>query len=155
MRLEAVRWFNVPVIRFSARVYIHATEDPEKVMKALLNIFPEDLRGELKISREGYEGHYGNPIIVVEATISDPSKAEKALRYIVSRLSEADRRYLAASLDDRVDKSGTLYIRLSKQQAYLGELRVFESDDVIRITVAFQGSRSKAIKEYHRILMGG
>ena len=143
------------IIRFSARVYVHATESKEKVYRALMNILPDELRREAKISEEKYEGHYGNPIIVIEAVIDDPKKALQALLHLVSLLGEADRRYLAATLDDRVDKSGTLYIRVSKQAAYMGEVKVLESDDVIRIAVHSQGGRRTAIKEYHRILMGG
>ena len=144
----------MPIIRVTARVYVHATEEKDRVMKALMNVFPRELWGDVEVREEKYEGHYGNPIIVLEAGISDPQKALQAFKNIVNRLDEADRRYLLASLEERVDKNGTLYIRLSKQQAYLGSLRVFEADDVVRVAVAFQGSRRKALKEYHELIAG-
>ncbi len=143
----------MPVTRLEARVYVHATESREKVLQALLNLFPEDVRGDLVIEEERYEGHYGNPIIVITARI-EGEKARRALESILSRMRTTDVRYLEGSLEERVDKSGVMYFRVSKQDAYLGEVSVYEADDVIRVSVHFQGGRRRAIKEYREILKG-
>ncbi len=141
----------MPVSRIEARVYVHATESKEKVLQALLNLFPEDVREELVIEEEMYEGHYGNPIVVLTARL-EGENARKALESILSRMRAADIRYLEGSLDERVDKSGAMYFRVSKQDAYLGEVSIYEADDVIRISVHYHGGRRKALKEYKELL---
>ena len=144
----------MPIIAVEARVFVHATEEKEKVLKALMEIIPEDLRNEVKVEEEHLEGHYGNPIIKLTVRV-EGEKAREVVEYIVSRLSSIDKSILYTSLEDRVDKDGTLYFRLSKQEAYRGNINVYESDDVIRISVHFAGRRSKAMKEYERLLGGG
>ncbi len=144
----------MPVRALEARVFVHATEDKDKVVKALLEIIPDDLRRNINIEEEVLEGHYGNPIIKLSVSV-EGKDASRVLEYLLSRLSPADKRLLAASLEDRVDREGTLYIRLSKQEAYKGNIYVYESDDVIRISVRFTGRRAKAMREYERILGGG
>ncbi len=134
------------------RVSVHATEDEQKVVKALLEAIPEDLRSSVKIERESYEGHYGNPIIVLSINITKPEDAEAVLEYILSRLGRGDKGVLLSSLEERVDKEGSLYFRLSKQEAYEGKLTVYEADDVIRVKVGYKGKRKEAIKEYERRL---
>jgi len=42
---------------------------------------------------------------------------------------------LERTLKLRLDSSGHLYLRLDKQRAYLGEIRVYDGDDVIRVRV--------------------
>ncbi len=142
------------ISKITARVYVHATEDKDKVMRALMNVFPEHVKDKISVREERYEGHYGNPIVVLEAVIDDPKAAEEAFKGILDKLDDVDRRYLAASLDDRVDKSGSLYLRISKQHAYKGELKILESDDVIKVIVSFRGGRRKALREFHRVIAG-
>ncbi len=142
----------MPVRALEVRVYVHATEDREKVLQALREVIPREAWEEAVITEEVLHGHYGNPITVVRVRIEKPETAEEALNHILSRLTPGDKKILASSLEDRVDKEGTLYFRLSKQDAYLGRLIVYEADDVIRISVSFTGKRKDAIKEYDRIL---
>jgi len=144
----------MPIRSMEIRVYVHATEDKDKVLEALEELLPEDVFDEVEILEESYHGHYGNPITVLTIRIRDPKKAEATLDYILSRLSKGDRAILASSLEDRVDKEGTLYFRLSKQDAYLGRLVVYEADDVVRISVSFTGKRRDALREYSKKLEG-
>ncbi len=141
----------MPISSIELRVYVHATEDRDKVLQAVKNIIPADLWEHAEIEEETYEGHYGNPITVITVRIRG-SKASEALQSILSRLGKGDRAVLSTSLEDRVDKEGTLYFRLSKQDAFLGRLIVYEADDVVRIAVSFSGRRRDAIEEYRRRL---
>jgi len=45
-----------------ARVFVHATEDKAKVLKALMNVV-----GDTQIVEEDLTGYFGNPIIVLTA----------------------------------------------------------------------------------------
>ncbi len=143
----------MPVKSLELRVYVHATEDRERVVESLKNVLG-DWWNRARVAEEVYEGHYGNPVRVITVRIDNIEDANKALDYILSRLGEGDRGVLLQSLEDRVDKEGTLYFRLSKQEAYLGRLLVYESDDVIRVAVSFQGRRRNAMEEYRRRLGG-
>jgi RNA binding exosome subunit len=137
------------------RVSVHATEDEERVRKALLEAIPEELRSTIRINREEYTGHYGNPILVLTIEINNPKLAEEIFSYILKRLATTDRNLLLDSLEERVDKNGTLYFRLSKQEAYEGRLTVYEADDVIKVNVGYEGRRRKALEEYRRKLEDG
>lgn len=134
------------------RAYVHATEERERVIQALKSILGEDLWEQAEVTEERYEGHYGNPVTVLTVKINDADKASKAFESILSRLTHGDVSILLHSLDERVDKNGTLYFRLSKQDAYLGRLIVYEADDVVRVSISFQGRRRKALEEYRKKL---
>ncbi|MCE4624458.1 MAG: hypothetical protein F7C35_01155 [Desulfurococcales archaeon] len=137
------------------RVNVHATEDEEKVRKALLEAIPEEYRSKVRIEREEYTGHYGNPILVLSINVENPDESEKILNYILSKLDRVDKTMLAASLEERVDKEGSLYFRLSKQDALQGRLTIYESDDVIRVKVGYSGRRKRALHDYERRLRSG
>ncbi|BAN90383.1 predicted exosome subunit [Aeropyrum camini SY1 = JCM 12091] len=134
-----------------ARVSVHATEDRDKVVKALSSILPLT-GGGFEVVEDVFEGHYGNQIRVITVRLRDGRTALKVLEGILSRLPVHDRRYLLDTLEERVDKNGVLYLRVSKQDAYLGDVRVYEGDDVIRIAVGFQGGRKRAIRFYKSLL---
>jgi RNA binding exosome subunit len=142
----------LPVKLLELRVYSHATEDKEKVVEVLRKILGEEYWRAASISEEVYSGHYGNPVIVITAKIQDPEVASRALDHILERLGRADRGILAGSLEERVDRDGTLYFRVSKQDALLGKLIVYEADDVVRIAVRFAGRRRDALREYKKRL---
>ncbi|MEB3846558.1 MAG: exosome protein, partial [Desulfurococcales archaeon] len=62
----------MPVRLLELRVYSHATEDKEKVLKAIRNILGDEYWEKAQVSEEVYSGHYGNPVIVITAKIADP-----------------------------------------------------------------------------------
>ncbi len=144
--------YAMPVKSLELRAYVHATEDRDKVIAALKQILSDEFWKEAVVSEEVYEGHYGNPVIVLTATIRDPDKASRAFNNILSRLGSADRSILLESLEERVDGEGTLYFRVSKQDAYLGKLIVYEADDVVRISIRFSGRRKEALRDYRERL---
>lgn len=117
--------------------FAHATEDPEKVLKSLKFILPEEILDEVKIKREELKGHYKNPIIIFRVTVRRRDLAKKVLSRIAKILSERDKKRIKSSFDRRLDPSGNLYLRFDKQEAYLGKAVLTESGDSIRIKIAF------------------
>ncbi len=117
--------------------FCHATEDLEKVKAALMNVIPEEMRSELEgaFSISMLEGHYGNPIFVLKVKMDKPEQAETLLKRLLASLPPSDLMMLERTLKLRLDSSGHLYLRLDKQRAYLGEIRVYDGDDVIRVRV--------------------
>jgi len=139
------------IMYLEATAIVHSTEDIEKVRKALMEVFPPSVRSSIKIEQDEATGHFGNPIIRLSARV-DCVDAESTLRYILGRLDDADVGYLKGSLEDRVDKNGVLYLRLSKQDAYLGRLSIYEADDVVRISVHIRGRRRSVMRVLENIL---
>jgi Predicted exosome subunit len=98
------------------------------------------------------EGHYGNPIFVLRLKIEKPELAEALLKQLLASLPEGDLAMLDRTLEQRLDSSGNLYLRLDKQRALLGDFRVYDGDDVIKVKVklspqARQVVLNKSLKE--------
>ncbi len=127
---------EIKPIKIVLTTTVHATEDKLKVLKALLNVIPPSIRENSTIREVHVEGHYGNPIILLNVSIEGYG-AEETFKYIIKGLSGTDRKILSATLDMRVDESNRLHIRISKQQAYLGNILIYDGDDVVKIVVHF------------------
>ena len=116
----------------------HATESPEKVRQALLNLLPPGLRGRVSIEESQAKGHHGNPITLMRAVLRGRD-AEEALSWLLGRLSRDDLRLLELSMEQRIDRGGHLYLRLDKQEAYLGRVAMSSGGDVIRLVASIRG----------------
>lgn len=124
---------------------VHATEDEEKVIRALMNALPEAVARRLSIKKGRYRGHHGNPITFLRANLKGPHSKE-ALKYVLANLPDEDRGALYSGLGGYVDESGNLYIRLDKQRAYLKELRLSQADP-IRLKWGFRLDPKAGIEE--------
>ena len=142
----------IRIVRLEFSAHAHATEDEDKVVKAVLNLIPKNLQREVKIEKSVAEGHYSNPITRFSLSIDDSNKIAQILRYIGLRMSDLDREALTSTLDMKYDeRSGRLYIRFSKQDAYLGNVKIMEGDDVVRLVIVFRGSPSlKSVRDFLR-----
>jgi hypothetical protein len=118
------------------RTFVHATEDPEKVLEALETLFPEDLSPkDVEFEMVETEGYFGNPILVIDAEIKRSRNVRKFLENLKNILSEEDKAFLLENLEEKVDENGTFYIRFDKQKAYLGEIKVLDGEDVIHVRI--------------------
>ncbi|MHA1590647.1 MAG: RNA-binding domain-containing protein [Candidatus Njordarchaeales archaeon] len=115
--------------------HVHATEDENKVIKAIRNILPPDVK--LEISREVISGHYGNRIIRLEIKISNKKDVERIFEWILSRISGFLYPNWIAERFDTSNKS--LYLRLDKQAAYMGEIKLGWGDDIVHLVFKFPG----------------
>lgn len=115
--------------RFSAaevNVVLHATEDHEKVLAAVekaLGVPAASFAGESS------EGHFGNKIMLMKATVASREAGELAAR-IMSSLNSPDRRELADHVEEYSDEKGNLYLRLDKQRICQDKVSLAESDAV-------------------------
>jgi len=135
------RKFTVSEIKFEA--FSHATEDPRKVEKAILNLIPEDSQMNIKIMKSRVEGYYGNPILILKVVIRDKDLIKRVIEYIASRMDSLDKKLLESTFDLRVNKSKNLYMRFDKDDAYSGKLTLSDSSDVIKVTISFSSIRRK------------
>ncbi len=113
--------------------HVHATEDERKVLRALKNVLPPGVK--ITLVRDVYRGYYGNPIIRYEAFVKDSRDASKIFKFIFSNMhafTYPD--WIAERYDEREQ---VLYIRLDKQAAYLGEIKLGDGSDIIHFTFKF------------------
>jgi RNA binding exosome subunit len=117
----------IPIAYVDVRVFAHATEDLDKVLKAARNTLPPESIDTVTFKKTTLTGHHGNPITLFEARIKDKKVARAFLEKLASGLSMVDKEALNSEITQHLE-NGNLYIRLDKQSAYLGELRLSSTD---------------------------
>lgn len=134
------------VERLLIQVLCHATEDEEKVMRAVENVVGSEALEKLSVSSQALKGHYGDPVTLIRLKAIDSKTAREILSKIFSGLSEYERVEAVREGLDRGRHGGKLYLRLDKQAAYLGTLRLSDRDS-IRIEAGIRGSVEKFLRE--------
>lgn len=144
----------LPVAFIEVRAITHATEDPEKVTAAIKHILSEEVLGEVQLSQEQLEGYFGNPIILIKARVSRKPSIRKLVETLFTKLPPQERELLLSNLERRIDEEGSLYIRLDKQAAYLGEMRLGGSDAVrLQFKLALpRGQRQRIIEASRQLI---
>ncbi len=129
----------MPIAYIGVRFFAHATEDPNKVVEAVQNILPSDYLDDITFSRRNLRGHFGNPITLYESKVRDRETIKAFVENLSTRLNESDKEILLREIGRRVEK-GTLYLRLDKQAALQGELRLCTADPV-RVQIRFRKTK--------------
>jgi len=135
-----------PLLSISAMVFVRATEDEEKVMKALeLVLPPEEERKKMKIhiEKKKAKGVLGNPIIIIEAKATRKSDARKWWEHIRSLLREKDVEYILHHPDDFMDEFGIVHLRFDKQRAYDGVPVLTGGGGVVKIRAQLEAYPAK------------
>lgn len=130
------------------RVLSHSTERLERVEKAIAEVF-----GESELVVKHTVGHHGNAIVVIETSTTSNDRAVALLE----RLPSNDLEVLMRTLDRRIDDACNLFVRIDKQRAFLGEIRLATNDDavVVRMKVrAFPAKKELAVKTVSELLKG-
>jgi len=135
---------QLPVAYVDVRFCAHATEDLDKVMEAVQNVLPSDHLEDITFNRSNLEGHYGNPITFFETRIKDKETVRALVEKILvgnlsANLSSLDKEELGRTINRCVEK-GSLYIRLDKQAALQGKIKLVTSDP-IHMRIRFRKSK--------------
>jgi hypothetical protein len=134
---------SLPIAYVDIRVFAHATEDLEKVLEAVRNTLPSDSVDIVAFGRTALTGHHGNPITLLEARIKNRKMAQAFLDKLASGLSLIDKEALSSEIARHLEK-GNLYIRLDKQSAFSGELKL-GSTDAIHLRIHFRKPDAKDV----------
>ena len=118
----------------------HATEDPGRVAQAIRNLSLGETSSGFTMIRA--KGHHGNEITTSVFTIKNAKNAEIFLRNIWRSLSQLDRTEVYSSLASRIDSTGTMFLRIDKQAALKGRIRL-ENTDPVKIEISFRAEPSK------------
>lgn len=130
----------IPISFIEIQVFVHATEDADKVMVAAKNILPSQWSEEISFTRDDLEGHHGNPIILLKAKIRKKQLTKAFLEHLTSKLSEESKSVLSLDIKRYLDDQGGFYVRLDKQSAFLNKLKL-GYEDPIRVYVKFNLQR--------------
>jgi len=129
----------LPVAYVDIRFCAHATEDVDKVVMAVQNVLPSDHIEDITFNRSNLEGHYGNPITFFHARIKDKETVRALVENLSANLSSLDKEELGRTMNRCVEK-GSLYIRLDKQAALQGKIKLVTSDP-IHMRIRFRKSK--------------
>ena len=126
--------------RMDFRVFCHATENEDRVRRALSFV-----TGSNEIRTTKAEGFHGNRILIFETELG----AKESMRF-AERLKRSG---ILAALDDRlgerVDEACILHLRFDKQKACMESLELAEHDDVIAMKAklgTYPRSRRAAVR---------
>lgn len=136
--------------RLVVQVLCHATEDEEKVMKAVENLVGSEAMEHMSLSSSSLTGHYGDPISLIRLTLIEGRIAKQVFRGILERLSPEEREEVWSERAEKGKHGGKIYLRLDKQAAYLGATRISDRDP-IRIQVNIRGK----VEAFRRRLESG
>lgn len=137
-----------PIAYIDVRAFAHATEDTDKVLKAIQNTLPTELIETVNIARTSLAGHHGNPITLYETRIKEKTTTQKVFEKICANLGIMDKELLSNEIQLHLEK-GNLYLRLDKQSAYLEETKLSQIDP-IRFRIHFKNSETQQVIEICR-----
>jgi RNA-binding protein len=129
------------------QVIIHATEDSQKIFDSFKQIFGVD---EDDFTTQKLQGHYDNPIVLVNGKIKK-KKAASFVKNLISNITKKDINEIVEDLENRCDGSG-LYMRISKQSLVEGKIEP-AADDPIKLRIYTPVySQKDILKTYSEIL---
>lgn len=129
----------------SVRVFAHATEDVDKVIQAAMKLFPGKTVEELPFKRTKLTGHHGNPIVLLELKIKDRENVKAFIEKLSNELTVLDKEFLSTHFEQHT-KKGSFYLRLDKQSAYKGKLKL-GSADPIHLRIGFKTGKTAEMKK--------
>ena len=129
---------RVPFHYIDLRTFCYATEDEKRVEEALRHFLPE----EFEINRVENTGHHGDRIVVLSARVENAD----GMRVVLGRLAALDSiDRVLEELDDRVDDNCSFFLRLDKQAAFNGLVRLGEGITLRAKVEAYPAKHEKAV----------
>lgn len=128
------------------RAICHATEDEQRVRQALVQVV-----GDTALDATEARGHHGNRIVILETELKDP----KTVETLFGKFSDDDLDRLRESIDRRMDDGCNFFIRVDKQAAYAGTVKLAGNDDAIlvRFRIATYPAKRDAACEIARLFL--
>jgi len=129
---------KVPFHYVDLRAFSYATEDEKRVEQALYTLLPEDV----ELDRAENVGHHGDRIVVLSARVETADE----MRHVLDRLSELeDLDRVLNELDERVNDNCALFLRLDKQAAFRGNVRLGSGLTVRTKVEAYPAKKETAV----------
>lgn len=127
------------------RVFVHATEDSEKVLISVRNLLPIDFQDNLKFKKTSLTGYYKNPIIVYQTRLTNNKVILQILKCFSNKLDSLDKENLTKKIKFHLEDKN-LYLRFNKQLAFNKKIK-FSAKDPIHIKIHFINKTKREIIE--------
>jgi RNA binding exosome subunit len=132
---------SVPFHYLDLRAFCYATEDDQRVARALQLLLPE----EFELDRARSAGHHGDRILVLSARVETTDEMRTVVEQLRG-LPETERDRLRAERDRRVDEDCSFFVSLDKQAAFGGDVRLGEGITLRGKVETYPASRERALE---------
>jgi RNA binding exosome subunit len=135
--------------KISFRAIVAATEDESRVREALGIFVPLD-----RISVTIAQGHFGNEIKILEASLKK-KEGQAFFQILHEQLAPVDLSRLRREIPDRLVGDSHFFLRLDKQAAYKGMLRLTDTRDALDVSVlvkTYPTRRTEALRILSELL---
>jgi RNA binding exosome subunit len=135
--------------KVSFRAFVAATEDEGRVREALAVFVPLD-----RISATAAEGHFGNEIKILEANLRK-KEGQAFFQILHEQLLPDDLQRLRLEIPDRLEGDSHFHLRMDKQAAYKGLLRLTDSRDALDVSApikTYPSRRTEALRILSELL---
>jgi RNA-binding protein len=135
--------------RVSFRAFVAATEDEGRVREALGIFVPLN-----RISAASANGHFGNEILILEANLRK-KESQAFFQILKEQLPAGERARLRREIPERLEGESHFHLRLDKQAAYRGMLRLTESSDALDVSAlikTYPARREEALRILSELL---
>ncbi|MDS0477994.1 RNA-binding protein [Natrinema sp. 1APR25-10V2] len=140
---------QIPLHYVDLRTFCYATEDEKRVEEALRTFLPDGDDEPFEIERTESEGHYGDRILVLSARVENADD----VRHVLSRLADLESfDGLIDELDERVTENTELFLRLDKQAAFQGDVRLGDGITFRGKVEAYPAKKEKAVENAEEVL---
>ena len=140
---------QIPLHYVDLRTFCYATEDEKRVEEALRTFLPDHDDEPFEIERVESEGHYGDRILVLSARVENADD----IRHVLSRLADLESfDDLIDELDERVTENTELFLRLDKQAAFEGDVRLGDGITFRGKVEAYPAKKEKAVENAEEVL---
>ena len=126
---------------------LHATEDFQKIVEPLNDLFAIEKED---VAKQELSGHFGNPILMLHVEIKK-KRADQFIKKLVSLIPREIMNELLTNIEERIFES-SMYIRFSKQNLVKKTLTL-EEKDPIRIAIYTPTYVKKEIPDTYRKLL--
>jgi len=109
---------------------LHATENENKVLESLENVFDVD---QENFQIEQVPGHFNNPILLISSKLKKKN-AQNFIKLFFSKMKKDDFEQVFENVEDYVTSAG-LNLRISKQKLISKNL-VISKEDAIKINIS-------------------
>lgn len=118
------------IISVQLSTVAHATEDVGKVEMAMLNTLPVDLRDSTSISRQNLKGHHGNPMVMLTIRMSRGKAVKSVIQNLFTMMIMNEKHEVNLDFENLLDENGNFYVRLDKQEALKGKIKLATRDPI-------------------------
>jgi len=123
--------------RISVTIFSYVTEENDRVVQALRNTLPHELRTESLIKIPS-NSQFGDPLVIYSFETDETTEIDAIATYLGNSLTEKSKAYLSRHLSRKLDlENRSVYFRLDKYKAYQDELFITEGSDVIQVEIAY------------------